>query len=102
MRKKADDEMLVAINNEAKLRENVDEQLRTAINNEALTRKNVDDQLLTAIKNEGIIRKNNDIVPGDYILNGDASIETVIRTYSNEIDDVKIKVSDDFFNFGEF
>lgn len=102
MRKKADDELLVAINNEAKLRENVDGQLRTAINNEASTRKNVDDQLLIAIKNEGIIRKNNDIVPDEYILNGDASIETVIRTYSNEIDDVKIKVSDDFFNFGEF
>jgi hypothetical protein len=26
----------------------------------------------------------------------------VIPTYSDEIADIKIKVSDDFFNFGEF
>ena len=43
-----------------------------------------------------------DLVPDTYVLDGDASSEMVIPTYSDEIADVKIKVSDDFFNFGEF
>ena len=43
-----------------------------------------------------------DIVPDTYVLNGDASSEMVIPTYSDKVADIKIKVSDDFFNFGEF
>ena len=43
-----------------------------------------------------------DLVPDTYVLDGDASSEMVIPTYSDEIADVKIKVSEDFFNFGEF
>ena len=49
-----------------------------------------------------IIRKNNDIIPGVYILNGDHYSAMVVPTYSEEVSDVKIKVSEDFFNFGEF
>jgi uncharacterized protein (TIGR02145 family) len=101
-RKKSDDELLLAIQKESEVRESVDGQLKSAINNEASIRKSVDDQLLTAIRNEGVIRKNNDITPGTYVLNGDASNEMVIPTYSEDVADVKIKVSDDFFNFGEF
>ena len=102
LRQKSDDELLSAIQKESELRESVDGQLSNAISNEAAMRKNVDDQLLAEIKNEGVIRKNNDITPGTYVLSGDASSEMVIPTYSDEIADVKIKVSDDFFNFGEF
>ena len=43
-----------------------------------------------------------DLVPGTYVLDGDASSEMVIPTYSDKVADIKIKVSDDFFNFGEF
>ena len=43
-----------------------------------------------------------DLVPGTYVLNGDASSGIVIPTYSDEIADVEIKVSDDFFDFGKF
>lgn len=101
-RKKSDDEILSALQQEAEIRTSVDGQLSDAIKNEGVIRKNVDDQLLTAIKNEGVIRKNNDIIPGVYVLNGDHSSEMVVPTYSEEVSDVKIKVSEDFFNFGEF
>ena len=43
-----------------------------------------------------------DLIPDTYVLSGDSSSEMVIRTYSDEVADVKIKVSDDFFDFGEF
>ena len=43
-----------------------------------------------------------DLVPNTYVLDGDASSEMVIPTYSDKVADIKIKVSDDFFNFGEF
>ena len=43
-----------------------------------------------------------DLVPDTYVLVGDASSEMVIPTYSDKVADIKIKVSDDFFNFGEF
>lgn len=102
LRYKVDQELSDAIKKETEVRASVDEQLSVAIKNEATMRKSVDDQLLSAIRNEGVIRKNNDVVPGTYVLNGDASSGTVIPTYSDEIADVKIKVSDDFFDFGEF
>ena len=54
------------------------------------------------VDDETQARIDNDITPGTYVLSGDASSEMVIPTYSDEIADVKIKVSDDFFNFGEF
>ena len=99
-RDKADKELLKALQDEASIRESLDTQLRKAINDEATIRKNVDDQLLNAIRNEGVIRKNNDFVPGTYVLNGESSSEMVIPTYSEEVADIKIKVSDDFFDFG--
>lgn len=102
LRYKVDQELSDAIKKETEVRASVDEQLSVAISNEATMRKSVDDQLLSAIRNEGVIRKNNDVIPGTYVLSGDASSEMVIPTYSDEIADVKIKVSDDFFNFGEF
>ena len=43
-----------------------------------------------------------DLVPDTYVLDGDASSEMVIPTYSDKVADIKIKVTDDFFNFGEF
>jgi uncharacterized protein (TIGR02145 family) len=102
LRYKVDQELSDAIKKETEVRASVDEQLSVAISNEATMRKSVDDQLLSAIRNEGVIRKNNDVIPGTYVLSGDASSEMVIPTYSDEIADVKIRVSDDFFNFGEF
>ena len=43
-----------------------------------------------------------DLVPDTYVLDGDASSEMVIPTYSDKVADIKIKVSDDFFDFGTF
>ena len=54
------------------------------------------------VDNEAQARIDNDITPGTYVLSGDASSEMVIPTYSDKVANVKIKVSDDFFNFGEF
>ena len=54
------------------------------------------------IDDEMAARVANDVTPGTYVLNGDFSSEMVIPTNSEEVSDVKIKVSEDFFNFGEF
>ena len=54
------------------------------------------------IDDETQARFDNDVTPGTYVLDGDASSEMVIPTNSEDVADVKIKVSDDFFNFGEF
>jgi uncharacterized protein (TIGR02145 family) len=99
-RKEQDTKLLEVIQKESEVRNSVDKQLEDAIKNEVSIRKNVDDQLLEAIRNEGIIRKNNDIKPGEYILEGDSDNETVLPTFGEEIADIKIKVSSDFFNFG--
>jgi uncharacterized protein (TIGR02145 family) len=57
------------------------------------------DETVEQEKNE---RYANDLTPGTYVLDGNYSSEMVIPTNSTELPDVKIKVSDDFFNFGEF
>jgi hypothetical protein len=75
--------------------------LSDAIKSEAEMRKDVDNQLLNAIRNEGVIRKNNDITPGIYTLDGDSEKEMTLPTNGKDIDDVRIKVSSDFFNFGK-
>ena len=54
------------------------------------------------IDEEAQARIDNDLTPGVYVLSGEPSSEMVIPTNSDEIADIKIKVSDDFFNFGEF
>ena len=43
-----------------------------------------------------------DLVPDTYVLDGDAFSEMVIPTYSDKVADIKIKVSEDFFDFGTF
>ena len=100
IRKEQDDKLLEVIQKEVEIRESVDSQLKAAIKAEGDIRKNVDDQLLEAIRNEGVIRKNNDITPGEYVLNGANDKEMILPTNGENIDDVKIKLSDDFFNFG--
>ena len=101
IRDEQDKKILEVIQKEVELRESVDNQLREAIKSEADIRKSVDDQLLNAIRNEGVIRKNNDITPGIYTLEGDSEKEMPLPTYGKDIDDVKIKGSSDFFNFGK-
>jgi hypothetical protein len=54
------------------------------------------------LEDETLLRIANDVTPGIYVLQSDPSSEMVIPTNSEEVSDVKIKVSDDFFNFGEF
>lgn len=100
IRKEQDDKLIEVIQKEVEIRESVDSQLMAAIKAEGDIRKNVDDQLLEAIRNEGIIRKNNDITPGEYTLDGANDKEMILPTNGENIDDVKIKLSDDFFNFG--
>lgn len=101
IRKEQDDKLLEVIRKEIDLRETVDKQLSDAIKSEAEMRKDVDNQLLNAIRNEGVIRKNNDITPGIYTLDGDSEKEMTLPTNGKDIDDVRIKVSSDFFNFGK-
>jgi uncharacterized protein (TIGR02145 family) len=46
-------------------------------------------------------RYANDVTPGGYVLSGDHS-EMVLPTNGPDVEDIKIKISDNFFNFGEF
>ena len=54
------------------------------------------------VDEEAQARIDNDLTPGIYVLSGEPYSEMVIPTNSDKIADVRIKVSDDFFNFGEF
>jgi hypothetical protein len=101
IRKAQDDAIVNIINKEADLRVSGDSQLRNAIIEEANLRKSVDDQLLNAIRQEGKVRRENDVTPGEYILNGDEEKITTIPTFGEEVGDITIKVSSDFFNFGK-
>ena len=53
------------------------------------------------LETERNARIANDITPGNYVLHGDHS-EMVIPSNGTNVEDVKIKISDDFFNFGTF
>lgn len=44
----------------------------------------------------------SDIEPDTYVLPGDSDSEMVIRTKGEDVPDVKVKVSTDFFDFGTF
>ena len=100
IRETADNSLNEAIIKEGEIRKSVDDQLFQAVKSEGEIRKSVDDQLLNAIRNEGIIRKNNDITPGEYVLYSNETM--TLPTNGADILDVKINVSDDFFNFGTF
>ena len=54
------------------------------------------------IDDELIRLDGNDIVPNTYVLSGDSNSEMVIPTKGDDVDDLKIKVSEDFFDFGNF
>lgn len=54
------------------------------------------------IDNELVRLDGNDIIPGTYTLNGDSDSEMEIPTKGEGVENLKIKVSDDFFGFGTF
>ena len=64
----------------------------------ALTKAEIT-RLNNIINNEGANRENHDITPGNYTLERDGM---VLPTNGTEVDDVKIVIDDNFFNFGEF
>lgn len=72
-------------------RENSDIAIKQELEKEIQNRINADEQ-------EAEERNHNDITPGEYTLYGDKTM--VLPTNGENIDDVKIKLSDDFFNFG--
>ena len=61
-----------------------------------------ENELSDRIGEETRQRQANDYTPGQYILSGESESEMVIPTNGEEVDDIRIKVSDDFFNFGTF
>ena len=61
-----------------------------------------ENKLSDRIDEETRQRQANDYTPGQYILSGESESEMVIPTNGEEVDDIRIKVSDDFFNFGTF
>lgn len=83
--------------------------LKADIQEEQKRAMSVEDSLNKAIsieKNRAIAAEQeleaNDYMPGQYVLYGESESEMVIPTKGEEVDDIRIKVSDDFFNFGTF
>lgn len=104
IRKSKDEELNNKIEEESETRENADKELDSKIIDEANTRKAADDVEAEARKMADEIEKteriSHDIIPGEYVLQGVNSTEMIIKTHGDNVEDVKIKLSDDFFNFG--
>ena len=83
-----------AIAAESELNRKIEEEKDRAIAAES--------ELNEKIEAEEDERIANDYIPGQYVLSGDSAVEMVIPTYGESVDDIKIRVSDDFFNFGTF
>ena len=77
-------------------------ELNNAISAEKIRAISAETALNKALNQEVSERIANDLIPAQYILSGDSSDETVIPTYGEEVEDVRIRISDDFFNFGTF
>ena len=118
------------IENETSERKSQDSFIRTAIETEKQNRisedKRLDDiiskeidvrtQEVGNLKNEIVIeaderknadmqemeeRKAADLIPGEYVLEGTNNKTMTIPTFGENVADVQIKLSDDFFNFGK-
>ena len=100
LREEADDVLKNELNKEREERVESDNKLHSAIEEETKLRENEDVRLQKEIDVEKLERFNNDITPGTYTLLPNEEME--VPTNSEEVENVKIKVSDDFFNFGEF
>ena len=100
LRGEADDVLKNELNKEKEERVESDNKLHSAIEEEAKFREDEDVRLQKEIDVEKLERFNNDITPGTYTLLPNKEME--VPTNSEEVENVKIKVSDDFFNFGEF
>lgn len=80
----------------------VEDSLKEAIAAEESRAIAAERELDAKIKAETLQREANDYMPGQYVLYGESESEMVIPTNGEEVDDIRIKVSDDFFNFGTF
>ena len=104
VRKEADDALESKINDETTAREEADKL-------EKVEREEADSTLDGKIKDEtearekadeaeAKARKEADIIPGEYILDGANNTEMIIPTHGDNVEDIKVKLSDNFFNFG--
>lgn len=92
----------IAIHEEEARAVSAETQLNETIQGEIDRAEEAEKILQTNIDNEENQRIANDYVPGLYILSGESSSEMVIPTSGETVNDIRIKVSDDFFNFGTF
>ena len=100
-----------AISAETTLQANIDAETNRALSAETALQANIDaetDRATSAetalherIDEEAINRYNNDIKPGTYTIDSDPEKEITIPTNGEDIADIKIKLSSDFFNFGK-
>ena len=108
---KIKDEENRAISAETALHERIDAETNralsaeTALDEKIVTETNralsAETALHERINEEAINRYNNDIKPGTYTIDSDPEKEITIPTNGEDIDDIKIKLSSDFFDFGK-
>lgn len=106
-RAEEDEKLGTRIDDETKERIEEDARLDALISVEAIKRQEEeakraeeDKKLHDKIDNEIADRIANDIVPGDYTLGSNDTM--TIPTKGENVDDVNISISDNFFDFGKF
>ena len=106
-REEEDEKLGTRIDDETKERIEEDARLDALISVEAIKRQEEeakraeeDKKLHDKIDNEIADRIANDIVPGDYTLGSNDTM--TIPTNGENVDDVNISISDNFFDFGKF
>ena len=103
-RENATNELRTALDIEIEHRKIEDEKIHNLINIERDERKLADEKETNERIEADIIERqtriDNDITPGKYILNGANDKKMILPTNGENVDDIEIKLSDDFFNFG--
>lgn len=85
------------------IKQELENEIQNRKDADAVIEKNLADEIQNrkdAIEKEISERHAHDITPGEYVLNGASDKEMILPTNGNDVPDVKIIVSDDFFNFG--
>ena len=99
-----DKEIKNRIDADAAIKRELENEIQNRKDADAVIEKNLADEIQNrkdAIEKEISERHAHDITPGEYILDGANDKEMILPTNGENIDDVKIKLSDDFFYFGK-
>ena len=109
---KIENEISRAASAETFLNDKIEAEINRAVSAETFLNDKIEAEISRASSAETFLndkieqeiqdRLANDYVPGDYVISGESNTKVVIPTYGDDVQDITIRVSDDFFNFGTF